>query len=117
MLYSDNGPCNASSEFSKFVKKWGFTHVTSSPHSAQSNGFIEWCVQTIKNITKKAKKCNEDLEFAMMCVRATPIDSDIATPAELLYNRMIKTNFPIKVNPEKKRVHQVKRRRETKRTL
>ena len=32
MVRSDNGPQFISTEFKKFVKEWGFQHITSSPH-------------------------------------------------------------------------------------
>ena len=38
VLVTDNGPQFASAEFAVFVKQKGITHVTSSPHYAQSNG-------------------------------------------------------------------------------
>lgn len=36
---------------------WGFEHVTSSPLYGQSNGEVEWAVQTMK---AKLNKCDDE---------------------------------------------------------
>ena len=48
VLVTDNGPQFASAEFVSFAKRWGFQHVTSSPHCPQSNGRVENVVKTVK---------------------------------------------------------------------
>ena len=52
-LYTDNGPCYHSQQFTQFAKDYNFKHITSSPHYAQSNGFAERMVGTIKSVLKK----------------------------------------------------------------
>ena len=52
-LVSDNGPYFRSHEFDKFIKMYGITHVTISPHHHQSNGQVERCIRTIKGLLKK----------------------------------------------------------------
>jgi len=37
-IYSDNGPCFSSLDFSKFSQDWNFKHTTSSPRYPRSNG-------------------------------------------------------------------------------
>ena len=96
VVFSDGGPCYASCEFKSFTDKWEFEHVMSSPHYPQSNGFIERAIQTVKNTMKKAKSAGMDAELAMLCIRATPISAQIGSPAELLYNRQIKSNLPMR---------------------
>ena len=99
-VFTDGGPCYASKEFREFSQKWGFRHIMSSPHYPQSNGFIERAIQTVKDTLKKAKRAGIDPELALLCVRATPADAKIGSPADLLYNRRIKTNIPLKVRGE-----------------
>ena len=60
----------------------------------QSNGFIERTVQTVKNTMKKCLESHTDLHMALLCLRATPITSDIPAPCMSLNNRMYKTNIP-----------------------
>ena len=38
IVISDNGPQFSLVVFKEFAKKWGFKHITSSPHYPQSNG-------------------------------------------------------------------------------
>jgi len=40
-LMSDNGTQYSSAAFKQFAHDYGFTHITSSPTYAQSNGFVE----------------------------------------------------------------------------
>ncbi|PIK51510.1 hypothetical protein BSL78_11615 [Apostichopus japonicus] len=86
-LVSDNGSQYSSQSFKDFAKQWNFSHITSSPRYPQSNGFIERQVQIVKNTMVKAKQTNTDVYLALLCLRATPVDSKIPSPAELLLNR------------------------------
>lgn len=78
------------------TKEYGFKHITSSPHYLRSNGFIESKVKTIKMTMKKAKATNTDPLMALLCLRATPIDNKLPSPAELLLGRPIQDNLPRK---------------------
>ncbi len=48
VLVTNNGPCFASSEFTKFVDQWNFQHVTSSAVYLQSNGKAKNAVPTVE---------------------------------------------------------------------
>ena len=89
-FYSDNGPQFASDSFRKFAKDYGFVHITSSPHYAQSNGRAERTVQTIKNILKKAS----DPYKAMLAYRNTPLHKIGLSPSQLFLGRRLKTDLP-----------------------
>ena len=95
-VMSDNGPQYDSKEYHRFAQDWGFDHTTSSPHFPQSNGFIERMVQTVKATLKKAKQSNMDPYLALLCLRTTPIDSALPSPAELLNGRKYRDNLPSK---------------------
>ncbi|XP_038073055.1 uncharacterized protein K02A2.6-like [Patiria miniata] len=96
-VISDNGPQYDSREYHKFSQDWEIDHVTSSPRYPRSNGFIERMIQTVKLTLTKAKQSNVDPYLALLCLRTTPIDSALPSPAELLNGRKLKDNLPSKI--------------------
>ena len=90
---------STSGNHSRTVHKWGIQHTTSSPRFPQSNGFIERQVQTIKKIIKKCKKEKQSLHLVMLDLRATPVDSKLPSPAEMLMGRPITTLLPFRTSP------------------
>ena len=87
---SDNGPCYASEEFRKFAQDYGFKHITSSPRYPQSNGLAERTVQTIKNILKKS----DDPYLGVLEYRNSPIADTMASPAQMLMSRRLRSTIP-----------------------
>ena len=75
-----------------------FDHVTSSPHFPQSNGLAERSIQTVKRTLTKAKQAGVSGDMALMCLRSTPIDHSLPSPAELLYQRKIRGNLPVRIH-------------------
>ena len=75
----------------------GFPAHNVQPRYPESNGFIERQLQTVKNTLEKAEKSGKNLIMAMLCLRSTPIDSQLPTPAELLYQRKFKSNLPLRI--------------------
>ncbi|CAB4040118.1 sec1 family domain-containing 2, partial [Paramuricea clavata] len=80
------------SQFSRyeFSTKYGFTHITSSPHYPQANGEAERAVQTVKGLITKAK----DPYQALMNYRNTPLEEINQSPAQLKMGRRLKTGLP-----------------------
>ena len=66
--------------------------MTSFPYYPRSNGFIESQVKSVKAALLKAKTSHRDL-----CLRTTPINHKLPTPAELLLGRAIQDNLPRKI--------------------
>ncbi|CAB4025806.1 retrotransposon-like family member retr-1 [Paramuricea clavata] len=97
IVHSDNGPCYSSQEFADFKTKWGFKHVTSSPHFPSSNGLVEKAVQTVKNIISKSIESGADPYLGLLAYRSTPLDNH-KSPAELLMGRTLKTDLPVVEN-------------------
>ena len=63
-------------------------------HYPQSNGFVERNVQTVEQTLKKVGP-RSDIQMALLVLRATPIDSHLPSPAELLYGRRVVSNLPV----------------------
>ena len=97
VLRSDNGPHYSGQAFQDFARELGFQHVTSSPHYPRSNGFIESQVKSVKAALLKAKTTHRDPDMALLCLRTTPIDHKLPSPAELLLGRVIQDNLPRKI--------------------
>ena len=100
-IMTDNGPQYTGQAFQDFTRSWGIKHVTSSPHYARSNGFIERHVRHIKSTIKKCLRERSDIQLALLQIRATPIDNKLPSPAELLFGRPIATNLPSRGEPGK----------------
>ena len=69
----------------------------SRPRYLKSNVFIERQIETVKHSLDKARKSGQDPHMPMICLRSTPIDSQLSSPAELLYQRTIQLNLAIRV--------------------
>jgi len=89
VLFTDNGPQLASTEFANFAKDYGFQHLTSSPKYPQMNGEAERAVHTVKQLMSK----NKDPQKAVLAYGATPLAQGLS-PALLLMGRQIITTLP-----------------------
>ncbi|XP_018404140.1 PREDICTED: uncharacterized protein LOC108780822 [Cyphomyrmex costatus] len=96
ILICDNQPYN-SHEFKEFSKKWLFKIVTSSPNYPRSNGLAERAVQTAKKILEKSKQENIEMEAALLEYRNMPISGLDVPPAQIMFNRRVKTKVPVHV--------------------
>lgn len=94
-LITDNAKQFVSSEFTEFVKKWEFKHVTSSPLYPRSNGLAERNVQTVKRLLKKATDNKMEWQLALLNFRNTPITGEEYSPAQMLMGRSLNTRLPV----------------------
>ena len=96
-IRSDNGPQFASHQFTEFAKEWNFDHTTSSPRNPRSNGQAEAAVKVTKGLLTCAKYSGQDPFLALLAYRSTPIDAHLRSPAEMLYQRAIRTTVPQRI--------------------
>ncbi|XP_054745933.1 uncharacterized protein K02A2.6-like [Anastrepha obliqua] len=100
-LVSDNGTAFTSEEFKNFMKNNLIRHIRSAPFHPSTNGQAERMVQSTKNYLKKAEPgINIDLSLAryLFNQHTTPHSTTNRSPAELLFNRELKTYFD-KIQP------------------
>ena len=95
-LVSDQGTQFTSEQYTSFAKEYNIKITHSSPRCPESNGFIESMVKITKQILEQCKQSSSDPHIAMLLYRATPLQSGIASPAELLSQRRYQTTLPIK---------------------
>ena len=95
--------------FTDFCISWGISHETSSLHYPQSNGFTKACIKSIKDALQQAKYSGADPQLVLLALWATPIDTKLPSPAELLYQCQLRTTIPAKIvnnDPSAIQVHE-----------
>ena len=83
--------------------------ILSSPEYPRGHAFDERQVQTIKKCMKKCDAGGYDFDLAVLALRATPLDSHLPSPAELLNGHKLRTTVPT-VIPDPSNSHIVKQR-------
>lgn len=90
VLTTDNGPCFASYEFRRYAEFHGFSHSTSSPYWAPSNGAAERAVGIAKRILRQ-----DNIFQALTAYRTTPHTATGVSPARLFLGRELNTRIPV----------------------
>ena len=97
VLCSDNDLQYANAQFADFCIYWGITHKTSSLHYPQSNGFAEACIKSVKHALQWAKYSGANPQLTLLALWATPINTKLPSPAELLYQHWLRTTILAKI--------------------
>lgn len=92
VVVSDNGPCFKSAEFADFMRENLVQHHLTAPYHPASNGLAERAVQTVKSMLAKHPVSEWDCELPalLLTLHSTPSSSGL-TPAEMMFNRRIRT--------------------------
>ena len=90
----DNMPF-LSNEFLTFANTWDIETAISRPTCSQSNGKAKGCVQTMKNVLKKAHEQNQDPYLALLEYRNSPITGLKHSPAQILMSRRLRSKIPV----------------------
>ena len=93
VLVSDNGPGFSSEEFNIFLSRNGVKHLYSAPYHPSSNGQAERTVRTFKESLKGLKEGSLDMKLSrfLFKYRITPQTTTGFSPAELLFNRRLRS--------------------------
>ena len=117
VLKSDNGPPFQSHAFHQFLKEHGIKHKPSSPLWPQGNGEAENLMKPLVKAVKSAHHDNKDWKMEifnfLLNYRATPNATTGKSPADLLYNRTIRTKLPQFTAENTTSVHQEVKERDT----
>ncbi|GFV24329.1 transposon Tf2-6 polyprotein [Trichonephila clavipes] len=90
IVVSDNILLN-SYIYKKFASGWDLNCAFISPHYSPSNGMDEKAVEISKSIMKKAREDRRDYLVGLMEYRNTPIPGLDLSPAQMMFNRRLKT--------------------------
>lgn len=91
-IVADNMPFG-SYGFRKFANEWNFKIITSSPHYVQSNGLAERGVGIAKDMLRKSKLTEVDVELFLLNYRNTPLTGLQHSPAKLLQCREVRSTI------------------------
>jgi transposase InsO family protein len=97
-LVSDNGPQFTSSDFKEFCKSRSIQHILTPPYHPMSNGLAERFVRTFKEALQEIKKggsIQDDVAAFLLNYRSTPHPSTLKAPAELMFNRSIRSKLAL----------------------
>lgn len=97
-LVSDNGPQFVSEEMEAFLRRNGIQHIKSAPYHPATNGLAERFVQTLKLSLKASVSqgsLHQRLHSFLLTYRNTPHGTTRSSPAELLWNRVLRTKLDL----------------------
>ena len=97
-ITSDNGPQFTSTEFKNYLEENGIKHRRVTPYWPAANGGVERQNRTLLKAIRTAyiegKDWKSELLTFLVAYRSTPHTVTGVSPAELMYNRKMRTKLP-----------------------
>ena len=99
MVVSDNGTGYTSEELGDFMARNGILHMKTAPRHPSSTGLAGRSVSIFKEGMKKMDESGDTvltkLSRFLLAYRSTPQTTTGVTPAELLFNRRLRTRVDL----------------------
>ena len=97
-VISDNGPPFNGQEITRYMEIQGIEYVTTTPLWPQGNSeaesFMKPLLKSIQTARTQGRNWKQELYTFVLNYRATPHSTTKVAPAELLFNRSIRTKLP-----------------------
>ena len=97
-IVADFGTQYTSEEFRKRCSDSNIKLTFSAPHHHQANSVAERAVGTVKQLWKKAQAAGQCPGTALWIYRTTPLDNNLPSPYEMLFNMKPRRFLPTKVS-------------------
>ena len=97
-LRTDNGPQFVSVEFADLLTSYGVSHVRTTPLWPRANGEVErqnaTLLKAIRAAQVEGKEWQRELQVFLLAYRTTPHSVTGVAPADLLFNRRVRSKLP-----------------------
>ena len=93
-IMADFGTQYTSEEFKKKCRSMNINITYSSPYHHQTNSVAERAIGTVKQLWRKSIEDGQSKETALWMYRITPLDDNLPSPYELLFNRKPRSFIP-----------------------
>ena len=91
-LVSDEVTNFLSEQFKDFCWHLSTDQAVTFSYHHQSNGQVQACITFVKH-TKKCRQTNNNVHFALLQIRSTPVSAGLPSPAKMLFNKPIRALF------------------------
>ena len=95
-LITNNRPSYVSHKLAEFARKWGFHHVTTSPHHSQASSKAESAVRIIEGLIKKTQREGGDIWRAILQWRNTLMPGTESSPTQRVMSCRTRSFLPCK---------------------
>ena len=94
LVFSDRERVYKCQLMDKFCNEFQISKEFSSAMYSQSNGQVERAIGHVKNIVKRCNGNMCDIRMCLLDYHATPLDSNLGSPHNILMNRSVRVKVP-----------------------